>query len=178
MTQGERQRFTLRPGTVQDAPVLLGLFDDAVAWLAEQGLPGQWGTTPFSAVPERVAACRRWAGQGLVVAEYAGVPVGALVLGERTPYVPPVSEPELYVQVLVTSRRPGARGAGAALLAHAKERARAEGAALLRVDCYAGSGGRLVRYYESQGFVRTETFTVDRPDGTPWPGQVLAHRTR
>jgi hypothetical protein len=41
----------------------------------------------------------------------------------------------------------------------------------MRVDCYAGGTGDLVRYYERNGFVRTETFTVKE-----WPGQVLEQR--
>ncbi|GAA2396714.1 hypothetical protein [Dactylosporangium salmoneum] len=45
---------------------------------------------------------------------------------------------------------------------------------LLRVDCYAGGDGALVRWYERQGFTATEAFTVTRDDGTEWPGQVLA----
>ena len=49
---------------------------------------------------------------------------------------------------------------------------RLTGVSLLRVDCYAGGDGKLVRYYESNGFTRTEAFT-----GTDdWPGQILARR--
>jgi len=49
------------------------------------------------------------------------------------------------------------------------------GCVLLRVDCYRGPDVALVRYYESQGFVATDEFTVDLPRG-PWPGQVLEQR--
>ncbi|MFE4847021.1 GNAT family N-acetyltransferase, partial [Streptomyces sp. NPDC056689] len=38
---------------------------------------------------------------------------------------------------------------------------------------YAGGDGKLVAFYEANGFVRTEAFTG--PDGV-WPGQVLARR--
>lgn len=47
------------------------------------------------------------------------------------------------------------------------------GVPLLRVDCYAGDDGKLVAFYEANGFVRTATFIG--PDGI-WPGQVLARR--
>ncbi|MFF7895340.1 hypothetical protein ACFZDI_26285 [Streptomyces sp. NPDC007907] len=47
------------------------------------------------------------------------------------------------------------------------------GVSLLRVDCYAGDDGKLVRYYESNGFTRTEAFTVGE---SQWPGQLLARR--
>ncbi len=63
-------------------------------------------------------------------------------------------------------------GAGSALLAHAAEETRRAGVSLLRVDCYAGADGKLVRYYESNGFVRTDTYTATNN----WPGQVLARR--
>ena len=39
----------------------------------------------------------------------------------------------------------------------------------VRVDCFAGNGGRLVAFYESCGFTPTERFTV----GESWVGQVL-----
>lgn len=62
---------------------------------------------------------------------------------------------------------------GSALLAHAAEETRRAGISLLRVDCYAGDDGKLVRYYEANGFTRTEAFTVGEND---WPGQLLARR--
>lgn len=83
----------------------------------------------------------------------------------------PAGEPELYVHSLVTDRRFAGRGVGGALLAHAVDEARRHGVSLLRLDCYAGGDGRLVAYYEGNGFTPTETFTVG-----DWPGQVLARR--
>jgi GNAT superfamily N-acetyltransferase len=62
---------------------------------------------------------------------------------------------------------------GSALLTHAAEETARAGISLLRVDCYAGDDGKLVRYYEDNGFVRTETYTVGEHQ---WPGQVLARR--
>lgn len=61
-----------------------------------------------------------------------------------------------------------AAGAGAALLEQADVAARARGIKTLRVDCYAGNDGRLVRYYQGRGYVPTQTFTVG-----DWPGQIL-----
>ena len=164
--------FTVRPGGVADVPVLMDMFDEAVAWLAERGSTGQWGAAPHSGDPARVrritelvAANETW------VADRDGDPVGMLVVGSAMPYVPPPTEPELYVVILIARRGAHARGAGSALLAHAETRARQLGVGLQRVDCYAGGGGDLVRYYESQGFTRTDTFSVGN-----WPGQVLQKR--
>ena len=54
----------------------------------------------------------------------------------------------------------------------ARRRPAAElGVPALRVDCYAGGEQALVRFYESAGFARTDTFDVKG-----WPGQVLERR--
>ena len=56
--------LTLRPGGAEDAPRLLALFDDAVAWLAARGQTAQWGAEPFSARPSQVERVRAWAASG------------------------------------------------------------------------------------------------------------------
>jgi GNAT superfamily N-acetyltransferase len=71
--------------------------------------------------------------------------------------------------VLIGSRDPRAKGTGRSLLAFADEQALAAGVTLLRVDCYAGGTGDLVRFYESCGYTKTDAFLVG-----DWPGQVLA----
>ena len=48
------------------------------------------------------------------------------------------------------------------------EQARAAGVDHLRVDCYAGGSGDLVRFYESCGYTRIAPFNVDG-----WPGMLL-----
>ena len=52
----------------------------------------------------------------------------------------------------------------------AADEARAAGAAVLRVDCWAGAPP-LVAWYERQGFARSGTFDVDG-----WIGQVFTMR--
>ncbi|GAD91471.1 conserved hypothetical protein [Paecilomyces variotii No. 5] len=101
-----------------------------------------------------------------------GVIVGALALGEKMPYVTPVAEPEVYVRLLVTDRQWAGGGIGKRLLEHARELANKAGVSLLRVDCYAGGDGKLVRYYESQGFKRLERLALKGD----WPCQVLAQQ--
>ncbi|EHK25238.1 uncharacterized protein TRIVIDRAFT_219018 [Trichoderma virens Gv29-8] len=97
--------------------------------------------------------------------------VGAISVGEAHSYVQPATEPELYVQFLATDRASSGKGIGTLLLEQARTLARKAGVSLLRVDCYAGGSGGLVRYYESQGFERMETFEING-----WPGQVLIQR--
>ena len=73
----------LRPGTLDDESPLLNLFDEAVLWLTQRGLSGQWGSEPWSQRPEtreRVARLAR--SPGLTVAEKDGDVVGALEVSE------------------------------------------------------------------------------------------------
>jgi RimJ/RimL family protein N-acetyltransferase/GNAT superfamily N-acetyltransferase len=161
--------FDIRAGSLADAPVVLGMFDDAIRWMIERDLTDQWGRQPFSTDPGRAAAVTRWITSGrLLVAEREGQPVGAMVLGDAPDYAPPAIGRELYVVALVAARTPCARGAGRALLIEAEREAAARGVPTLRLDCFAGNDGALVRYYQGAGFSPTEQFTVDE-----WPGQVL-----
>jgi len=163
----------LRPGVVDDEQSLLRLFDEAVLWLAERGLSGQWGSTPWSERPDRRERVARLArSPNLTVAEVGGELVGALDISEDSPaYAPVTDEPGLYIMLLLASRRFVRQGIGTALLNHARADCLARGLSLLRVDCWAGGYQQIVRYYQSAGFTPTESF--DR-DG--WPGQLLVER--
>ncbi|GII81482.1 GCN5 family N-acetyltransferase [Sphaerisporangium rufum] len=162
----------IRNGGPDDAAAVLEMFDAAVRRLVAAGRAAQWGTEPFSAVPARVAQVAGFAASGgMRIAEVAGRPAGCLVVGDAMPYVPPAGEPELYVRVLLTSGAYTGRGVGAALLRRARQEAVAGGKSLLRVDCWAGGDGRLVRYYQEQGFTPAQAFTVG-----DWPGRVLEMR--
>ncbi|MGC4748604.1 GNAT family N-acetyltransferase [Micromonospora sp. DT201] len=170
---------TIRPGGPDDAGAVLGLLDHAIAWLTARGRTGQWGSDPASTDPRRIAQANAYAtGGGLHLAMLGDSPVGALVVGAATDDVPPATEPELFVRLLVTDRAHAGLGIGARLLEHAAELARARGLGLLRVDCYGGDDRALVRFYESCGFTATESFTVTRPGRDPWPGQLLIRRLR
>ncbi|RAO24991.1 hypothetical protein MED15_00749 [Micromonospora noduli] len=165
----------IRRGGPADAPAVLDMLDSAVVWMNDRGNTEQWGTTPFSEKPERAAQVDRYLTENLpFIAEVDGTPAAALVLASgpdpRAP-IAPAEEPERYVRLLVSDRRFAGRKLGSALLAHAVEETRRAGVRLLRVDCWAGSGGELVAYYERNGFTPTDTFLA----GT-WPGQVLAQR--
>ncbi|MEV0679152.1 GNAT family N-acetyltransferase [Actinosynnema sp. NPDC050436] len=163
----------IRRGGPADLGALLGMLDGAVAWLSASGRTGQWGSEPWSADEQRSARMADRVREDVVwVAEVDGAPAGVLTHSHQAPeYVPEADEPELYVRVLVTSRAFTGRGVGTALLDHARGQARAQGVGLVRVDCYAGGDGRLVRYYERNGFERVREFSV-----RDWPGQLLADR--
>lgn len=168
----------IRAGGPDDIPAILTMLDSSVEWLVSQGRTGQWGTKPLSESPKTVESVARYMDEGDVfIAEVDGVPAATLTLtdaaGAYLSHLPQPGEPERYIHWLASDRRFKGHGVGSALLAHAVEETRRAGVSLLRVDCYAGSDGKLVRYYESNGFTRTEAFTLGEND---WPGQVLARR--
>jgi GNAT superfamily N-acetyltransferase len=178
----------MRPGGPDDIAAVLALGDDAVAWMNARGNTQQWGTAPWTGSRAREAVVRDQAhGGGMRIAEdqdgtvpgttVPGTTVlGALVITEiPAAYVPAVAERELYVNLLLVSRRHSGQGVGAALIGHAKQEAAARGIGLIRVDCWAGEDGSLVRVYERYGFSRVQEFTVALPAGA-WPGMLLAMR--
>ncbi|MDX6284168.1 MAG: hypothetical protein QOH03_5239 [Kribbellaceae bacterium] len=168
--------MTIRRGGLSDVSAVLDLLDKATEWLVAQGRTDQWGTEAHSTNPRRVAQIAEFAsGDGLWLAEIDGRVVGALAVGDATSYVPPATEPELYIRLLVTDRALQGSGIGTDLLDHARTLARDLGVGLLRVDCFGGGDGKLIRYYEKQGFTRAEHFGVPVSD-SEWPGQVLFQR--
>jgi ribosomal protein S18 acetylase RimI-like enzyme len=173
-------RVEIRTGGHDDVPAVLALLDGATEWLVANGRTGQWGTEPHSTNPRRIAQITGFAADGgLWVGERDGRVVGALAVGAASDHIPPATEPELYIRLLVTDRAAKGSGVGTELIAHALRLAAEAGVQLVRVDCFAGGDGALVRYYEGQGFTRTEAFAEPVPgsvNGEVWPGQVLARR--
>jgi GNAT superfamily N-acetyltransferase len=164
----------IRAGDETDLDTILALGDEAVAWMAARGNTQQWGTLPWTQSAGRAQSVRNMiAAADLWIAELDGEPVGAMITGDHpVPHVQPIDEPELYVWFLITSRRHAGKKIGSQLLDKAISLARERGISLVRVDCYAGGTGDLVRYYERNGFVKTHTFTAIND----WHGQVLAQR--
>jgi GNAT superfamily N-acetyltransferase len=161
-----------------DTPAVVALYDEAVEWLAARGRCDQWGTTPFSALPSVVTTIRGRVESGNMWLARAGERIlGAIVLGDKAPdYIDqPADGPEIYITGFITSRAPDARAAGQLLLRHAKATAARSGMSLLRLDCYAGGDGALVRYYESVGFEQVTRFTVEL-FGAPYTGCLLEQR--
>jgi GNAT superfamily N-acetyltransferase len=168
----------IRPGDPGDMAAVLALGDEAVKWMNARGNTQQWGTAPWTGNQQREAVIGDQArGGGMRIAEdHDGVVLGAVVITEiPAPYVPAATERELYVNLLLVSRRHSGQGIGAALIEHVKQEAAARGIGLIRVDCWAGQDGSLVRVYEKYGFSRVQDFTVALPAG-PWPGMLLAMR--
>jgi GNAT superfamily N-acetyltransferase len=169
--------ITIREGGPDDVPAILGMLDSCVEWLVAQGRTGQWGSKPLSEHRRTVESVVGYMDEGeTYIAEVDGVPAATLTLtdapGAYLSHLAPPGEPERYIHWLASDRRFKGRGVGSALLTHAAEETGRAGVRLLRVDCYAGDDGKLVRYYESNGFTPTEPYT----GRDEWPGQVLARR--
>lgn len=164
------------------APVL-GMFDGIMEWLVAQGRTAQWGTEPWSAQPqlaERVGERIERRELRVAVEDAAAAPGDAEILGvvslseKCADYVSAPPEPELFVNLLGTSRRVKGSDVGGALLEEARAETRRRGLRLLRVDCFAGDDGKLRDWYLGQGFAAVEPFTVRRPGKPDWPGMLLA----
>ena len=159
----------MRTGGVEDEAAVLALFDEAVEWLVGRGLSGQWGEQSFSARSDMRAQVQATLGENEVrIAEHEGRVVGVMAVGVSPPYVPGNPVAELYVLLLLSSRRLVGERIGARLLELACEMARERERQMVRVDCWADSP-RLVRFYEGQGFHRLGRF-----DLRGWRGQILA----
>lgn len=161
--------FEIRPGGIEDEAAVLALFDEAIAWLVPRGLSGQWGEQPFSERPDMRDRVRETLSENEIrIAEHDGRAVGVLAVGACPPYVPGNPVPELYVMMLLSSRRLAGQRIGARLLDLACQLARQRDRQMVRVDCWADSP-RLVKFYEREGFKRH-----GRYDLRGWRGQILA----
>ena len=159
----------IRLGSEADTQLLIGFFDEAVAWMVARGQTGQWGDRPVASRPNGVAWVRGLAGSGgLRIAELDHAPAGALIVGAAPEHIPSIDRPELYINLLITSRRHAGKQLGSTLVKAAIDEALAADRQVLRVDCWAGAS-TLVAWYERQGFNRTETF-----DHNGWSGQILS----
>jgi GNAT superfamily N-acetyltransferase len=164
----------IRQGGRDDVPTVLAFGDEAVAWMNARGNTQQWGTEPWTGNVKREATFRDRADSGgmRVLEDEDGTALGVMVITEtRQEYVPEAEERELYVNFLISSRRHAGRGVGRILVERAKQEAAERGIDLLRVDCWAGEGGNLVKVYEGYGFKPVLEFSVGE-----WPGMLLAMR--
>ncbi|TKX21331.1 acetyltransferase-like protein 16 [Elsinoe australis] len=109
------------------------------------------------------------------------LPVAAVVIeGKAVDYVSSIlpeqdeKDPFVYIHYVLTDRRAGelSRGAGAFALKYAIDRAKELGFKRVCLDCWSGNGGRLIQYYERQGFSRVGDFGA----GEGWPGTVMEMR--
>lgn len=163
----------IRIAQAQDLPEVLGLFDDAVAWLNARGVTGQWGTMPFSVSSRSQPRFMGWIGAGaLFVARQDGRIVGTIALAEQPPtyaahFWPAFPATAYYLEAFATARDRAGEGIGRALLAWAEDYTRQQGKDTIWLDCWADSPG-LVAYYQRAGYTPMNTFSVGE-----WRGQLF-----
>lgn len=141
---------TVRRALPSDADAVVAVRDDAARWLLGRGIR-QWA--PGEVTGQHVLG---WMTDGrLYVAEIDGRVVGSVRLAWSDPEVWPGSdetdEPVAYVQSLVASRTPSARGVGRLLLAHVEQVAAGSGRTLVRLSCLHGNEP-LERFYLTAGY--------------------------
>ncbi|KAI1162986.1 acetyltransferase [Nemania serpens] len=78
----------------------------------------------------------------------------------------------IYLEALITDFRTGAwrKGAGAALIEHARQFCRERGKSIIYLDSYAGNDRKLVKYYEKQGCTVVDDFAGPNASGSIWHG--------
>jgi GNAT superfamily N-acetyltransferase len=183
----------IRLAQESDVAPVLAMFDGIMEWLVAQGRTAQWGTEPWSkrrelvqrvedrisrgelrvAVEPRSAAEPGDAAAEIVAAGQDEVLGVVSFSAQCSDYVSAPPEPELFINLLGTSRQAKGRNVGGVLIEQARAEARRRGLRLVRVDCFAGDDGRLRDWYVSQGFEAVEPFTVRRPGRPDWPGMLL-----
>jgi len=173
----------IRPATPADVAPALAMFDGIMEWLVGQGRTEQWGTEPWSKQRRLVQRVEDRVTRGelrvAVRPRESGRPGEEEILGvisfsgQCSEYVGAPPEPELFINLLGTSRQVKGRNVGGALIDEARAEARRRGLRLLRVDCFGGDDGRLRDWYQSQGFEAVEPFVVRRPGHPDWPGMLL-----
>ena len=173
----------IRLAQAADVGPVLAMFDGIMEWLVAQGRTAQWGTEPWSKQRQLVQRVEdRVTRRELRVAVERAPEDGAgdeVILGvvsfsgQCSDYVSAPPEPELFINLLGTSRQAKGRDVGGALIEEARAEARRLGLRLVRVDCFAGEDGRLRDWYLSRGFEAVEPFTVRRPGRPDWPGMLL-----
>jgi GNAT superfamily N-acetyltransferase len=169
VTVGMHSNIVIRPGSETDGQLLVEFLDEAVAWMVARGETGQWGDKPVADRPNGAEWVHGFASDsGLRIAELDHIPAGALVVGNAPEYAPAIERSELYVKMLITSRRHAGKQLGSALIRAAIEEGRTADREVLRVDCWAGAP-TLVAWYERQGFKRTDTYDIDG-----WKGQIFS----
>lgn len=162
--------FIIRPAAREssDAELLIGFKDSQISWLSAVGSIGQWGTQPSrESNPSILERCNRWVEKSEQRAEWgsewcrafvaeasSGTPVAGLVLAAESPAVTRAILPEqdekdpfVYLAYLISNREAGGeeKGAGAALVAFAKEETRRAGLKRICLDCWAGNDRKLVK---------------------------------
>ncbi|RPA88087.1 hypothetical protein BJ508DRAFT_320192 [Ascobolus immersus RN42] len=176
-------------------PTLGALFDASITWLNSIGITTQWGTTARSKTPEFQERLEAIYANAMVLQARTSTDhpthpdtiLGFIGIGNTgyNPYpgiVPdmPDGTDAVHITVLIRNRETPeisalSKGVGRALVEEAKKETKRRGVPCLRVDCYGGADGTLVKVYESMGFKRNplEPVIIKNHGREDWEMQVL-----
>jgi ribosomal protein S18 acetylase RimI-like enzyme len=185
--------IAMAPPTTQ--PTIATLFDASITWLNSIGITTQWGTSPRSQNPEFLERIRSIYTNSLVLEArttsdhptHPDTALGFIGIGNTgyNPYpgvVPDMPEgvDAVHITVLIRNRETPeisaiSKGIGRALVEEARKETQRRKVPCLRVDCYGGGEGALVKVYESMGFTRRplEPVIFKKPGQADWEMQVL-----
>lgn len=137
----------LRPATIDQAADVLGLLDEAAAWLHEQGITDQWPRHfDPSWIVQPIERGETW------LASVEGTFAGTVSLNWSDPLWDGLGDGDRAGYVHSLTVRRWARGLGAALLTWAARETLRQGRDRLRLDCVTVNQ-RLNTYYRAAGFV-------------------------
>jgi GNAT superfamily N-acetyltransferase len=128
----------IRAATPSEHDVVLGVLDDAAAWLQSIGVTEQWPPS-FSSDAAWVGCFERWtaAGYVYVASDGDGPPVGCFRLMPNDDHIWPADPVKaLYLHSLAVIRPSAARGVAGQLLSTALQLATNAGVDKLRLDCW------------------------------------------
>jgi len=143
-----RTQFRVVPAKPEDIDTVIGILDEAAAWIIEQKIPSVWKPREFSRETFLEQISRAEVHVGLV----DGKPAGTITLQWNDPVFWGEQKPDSgYVHKLAV--RPAYTGQmlGLEMLKWAEATARAAGKRFLRLNCLAAD--RKIRDYEQAGFL-------------------------
>jgi hypothetical protein len=160
-----REILQVRRADADDLPVILGMIDEAAAWLRTKDTD-QWAKPwPNTAVRD-ARVLRGLLGGNTWIADEDGTPVATITCrqhGNQTLWTPDEQlEPAVYVSRLIVSRCAAGREIGAALIDWAGQRAvRDWSARWIRIDLWT-TNEALHDYYAKRGFRFCRVGTFDK----------------
>lgn len=160
--------LNIAPAGLDDLSTVLGVLDEAAAWLRKQGIE-QWPARFSGAEDWRETRIRSYvdAGQTWLVRDGDQV-LATFTTGGADPHYahgwPDGPDTGLYVYRMAVRRAAAGRGLGERILDWCSTRAAGDGYRWLRLDCHRHNR-RLQRYYEARGFERVGTVVHTIPDG-------------
>ncbi|HEY9412277.1 MAG TPA: GNAT family N-acetyltransferase [Jiangellaceae bacterium] len=170
--------LTIEKATLADEPTVRALYNEAIAWLAEQG-SDQWQPEAMKARKpvDRVMHEEIERGDVYLVRE-GGEPIGTFALDD---YADPEfwtaedgPDDGLYIHRMVVARSAAGRDIGAAMIDWSADQVARAGRKWLRLDAWITNTG-LHDYYRRQGFEYVRTVNLPwRPSGALFQRPVVS----